>query len=84
MGPEELDGLLRESVYFRSTLVDLLQSSEQTLAIAVAALARQVDLGRLSADLLALQREAAVDEPNPIRDRQLNAIRSRLHPPLAD
>ncbi|MCZ7655033.1 MAG: hypothetical protein M5R42_13290 [Rhodocyclaceae bacterium] len=54
------------------------------LAIAVAALARQVDLGRLSADLLALQREAAVDEPNPIRDRQLNAIRNRLHPPLAD
>ncbi len=84
MGPEELDMLLRESVYFRSMLVDLLQSSEQTLAIAVTAMARQVDPGRLSADLLALQQEAAVDDPNPIRDRLLNAIRTRLHIPGKD
>ena len=84
MGSEELDELLHESVYFRSTLVDLLHSTEQTLAIAVAAIARQCDAGQLSADLLALQQQTAVDDPNPIRDRLLNAIRSHLLLPRPD
>lgn len=84
MGPEDFENLLRESTYFRSALVDLLHSSEQTLSIVAAALSRQIDAGRLAADLFALQQAAAVDDPNPTRDRILNAIRSQLHLPRAD
>lgn len=78
MGPEDFENLLRESVYFRSMLVDLLRSSEQSLSIVAAAVARQVDADRFTADLLALQQAAAVDSPDPTRDRILNAVRSRL------
>lgn len=78
MGPEELDGLLRESDFLRNALVDLLQASEQALSIVATALARQVDAARLAADLLALQQAAAVDDPNPTRDRLLGTIRCRL------
>lgn len=84
MGPEEFENLLRESVFLRSALVDLLHSSEQSLSIVAAAMARQVDAGRFEADLLALQQAAAVDDPNPIRDRFLNTIRSRIHLPRTD
>ncbi len=78
MGPEDFENLLRESVYFRSMLVELLHSSEQSLSIVAAAVARQVDADRFAADLLALQRAAAADSPDPTRDRILNAVRSRL------
>jgi hypothetical protein len=78
MGPDDFEILLRESVYFRSMLVELLHSSEQSLSIVAAAVARQVDAGRFAADLLALQQAAAVDDPDPTRDRILNAVRSHL------
>ena len=84
MGPEDFENLLRESVYFRSMLVELLHSSEQSLSIVAAAVARQVDTGRFAVDLLALQQAAAVDRPDPTRDRILNAVRSRLQPRRAD
>jgi hypothetical protein len=66
MGPDDFEILLRESVYFRSMLVELLHSSEQSLSIVAAAVARQVDAGRFAAD------------PDPTRDRILNAVRSHL------
>jgi hypothetical protein len=84
MEPEDFENLLRESVYFRSMLVELLHSSEQSLSIVAAAVARQVDAGRFAADLLALQQAAAVDSPDPTRDRILNAVRSRLQLQRAD
>ena len=84
MGPEDFENLLRESVYFRSMLVELLHSSEQSLSIVAAAVARQGDAGRFAADLLALQQAAAADRPDPTRDRILNAVRSRLQPRRAD
>lgn len=79
MGPDDFEDHLRESIHFRSTLVELLHSSEQSLAIVVAAVARQLDSNRLAADLLALQQAAAADNPDPTRDRILNAVRAQLH-----
>ena len=84
MEPEDFEDKLRESTYFRSTLVELLHSSEQSLAIVAAAVARQLDSDRLAADLLALQQSAAADHPDPTRDRILNAVRGQLHLSRAD
>ncbi len=81
MGSEELENLLRESIYFRSVLADLFRSTEQTVAIVIAAVARQIDAGQLAADILALQQEAALDESSPTRDHFLYTLRSRLRPP---
>ena len=81
MGPEDFENMLRESAYFRSMLVELLRSSEQSLSIVATAMVRQMDATRFAADLQALQQAAAVDNPDPTRDRILNVIRSQM--PLA-
>ncbi len=84
MAPEDFDDLLRESAFFRAVLVDQLRASEQALAILATAVAGQIDAGRLAADLLALQRASAVEDPNPTRDRLLNTLRGQLQLPRPD
>ncbi len=81
MEPEEFDRRLRESGFLRGALVDLVQAWEQTSSIIAVALASRIDAADLAADLLSLQQKAALDDPNPIRDRLLNAIRGNLAQP---
>lgn len=78
MEPEEFDRRLRESGFLRGALADLLNAWEQTSSIIAAAIARRVDAADLAADLLSLQQEAALDDPNPVRDRLLKALRDNL------
>ncbi len=72
---EDFDRLLRESDYLRHALIDLLQSSEQSVAIVAAAAALQGDPVRFAADVLELQQDAALKTPNPTRDRMLGHVR---------
>jgi hypothetical protein len=81
MQAEEFETMLRESAYLRRMLLELAQSSEQALAVVTAALARQGDVARLEADLLDLQQQAAIDEPNTTRDRILNSVRDMIRTP---
>lgn len=78
MDQEEFEALLRDSSFFRHMMVELLKSSEQTMAIVTAAVARQIDAAILETDLLVLQQRAAVESPDPTRDHILNTIRRRL------
>lgn len=78
MEGEEFETGLRDSLYLRQALSELLQSVEQALALVTAAVARQLDAERLEADLLDLQSGAAVEMPDPTRDHILNDVRLRL------
>ena len=80
MDQEAFEGLLLDSPRLRQLLAEQQRASEETAAILAEALARQIDPARLHDDLLALQQQAAVEECSPIRDRLLNAMRSRLSP----
>lgn len=78
MRQDEFEARLRESTFFRQALTDILQSSEQALAIVTAAVGRQIDVARIETDLLDLQQKAASADSNPTRDRILNSVRSHI------
>lgn len=80
MDREAFEAQLLDSPRLRQLLAEQLRACEEAVAILAEALSRQIDPARLHDDLLALQQRAAVDECGPIRDRLLNAMRSRLPP----